>query len=121
MVEYTVQEQYSRSYVKDMGTNNYEVIITDNAKEELEKIYEYIADNLIATSSANNLMEQIEQKVLRLEQFPYSCPEVKVKPRNLIYRKLIVNKNYIALYRIDEKYKQVNIIHIYYAKRDYLM
>ena len=103
-----------------MGTSNYEVIITDNAKEELDKIYEYISNNLIQTSSAYNLMEQIEQKVLRLEQFPYSCPEVKVKPQNLSYRKLVVNKNYIALYKVDEKYKQINIIHIYYAKRDYL-
>ena len=49
MEKYTVQGLYLRSYVKNMGINHYEIIMTDNAKEELQKIYEYISDNLIAT------------------------------------------------------------------------
>ena len=29
-----------------MDTNNYEIILTDTAQEELEEIYEYISKNL---------------------------------------------------------------------------
>ena len=120
MEEYTVLKVYLRSYVKNMDISNYEVILTDNAKEDLEKIYDYISNHMKNISSVYEMMEQLEQKILRLEQFPYSCPEVKIKPKNLVYRKLLVNGKYVALYKIDEQYKKVNIIHIYYTKQDYL-
>ena len=63
-----------------MDINNYEIILTDSAKIDLEEIYEYISENLLETNSANRLMEKIENDILRLEQHPYSCIEVQVKP-----------------------------------------
>ncbi len=57
--------------------NNYEVVISDSAKTDLSEIYESISSK---NNSADELMEEIEQKVLRLEQFPYSCTEIIVKP-----------------------------------------
>lgn len=102
-----------------MDINNYEIILTDSAKIDLEEIYEYISESLSETNSANKLMEKIENDILRLEQHPYSCIEVQVKPHNKIYRKLVTGK-YIVLYRVDEKYKQVVIFNVIYGKRDYL-
>ena len=102
-----------------MDTNNYEIILAASAKEDLDNIYEYISKNPNLKSSANKLMNKIENAVLRLEDFPYSCAEVKVKLQNMIYRRLIIDK-YVALYRVEEQLKQVHIIHIYYAKQDYL-
>lgn len=43
-----------------MDTNNYEIILTDNAKIDLEEIYEYISNELLETNTAKNLMEKIE-------------------------------------------------------------
>ena len=80
-----------------MDTDNYEVILTDVAKEDLEEIYEYISEHLLEILAANRLMEKIEQKILRLEQNPYSCVEVHIKPHNEVYRKLVID-NYIVLY-----------------------
>ncbi len=62
-----------------MDINNYEIIFTDTAKEELEEIYEYISENLLEVGPANRLMDKIEQSILRLEQNPYSCIEVHIK------------------------------------------
>ena len=84
-----------------MDTNNYEIVLTDIAKEELEEIYEYISEHLLEPIAANRLMNKIEQNILRLEQNPYSCVEVHIKPHNEVYRKLVID-NYIALYEVDK-------------------
>lgn len=102
-----------------MDTNNYEIVLTDIAKEEIEEIYEYISQELSEISAANRLMDKIEQNFLRLEQNPYSCVEVHIKPHNEVYRKLVID-NYIALYEVDEKYKQVVIYRVVYVRMDYL-
>ncbi len=102
-----------------MDINNYEIILTDTAKEELEEIYEYISKHLIEDKAANRLMKKIEQNFLRLEQYPYSCIEVNIKPHNEVYRKLVID-NYIALYEVDETYKQVVVYRILYGGMDYL-
>ena len=102
-----------------MDTNSYEIILTDIAKEELEYIYEYISETLYANEAANNLMNKIEKSVLLLEQNPYACVEVCIKPHKETYRKLIVD-NYIVLYQIEENYKQVVIYRVIYGKRDYI-
>lgn len=102
-----------------MDTNNYEIVLTDIAKEEIEEIYEYISQELSEILAANRLMDKIEQNFLRLEQNPYSCVEVHIKPHNEVYRKLVID-NYIALYEVDEKYKQVVIYRVVYGRMDYL-
>ncbi|MCI8641795.1 MAG: type II toxin-antitoxin system RelE/ParE family toxin [Clostridia bacterium] len=102
-----------------MDTNTYEIVFTDTAKEELEEIYEYISEHLLEVGAANRLMDKIEQSILRLEQNPYSCVEVHIKPHNNVYRKLVID-NYIALYEVEETYKQVVIYRVVYGKRDYL-
>ena len=102
-----------------MDTDNYEVILTDVAKEDLEEIYEYISEHLLEILTANRVMEKIEQNILRLEQNLYSCVEVHIKPHNEVYRKLVID-NYIVLYEVDEKYKQVVVYRIIYGKTDYL-
>ncbi len=100
-----------------MDIKTYEIILTDSAKIDLDEIYEYI--KLKEKNSANRLMDKIENDILKLEQYPYSCLEVNVKPHKEVYRKL-VTENYIVLYKIDEKNKRVMIFNIIYGKRDYL-
>lgn len=114
-----MQEPFSRGWEKNMDTNNYEIVLTDIAKEELEEIYKYILENLLEVSVANKLTEKIEQSFLRLEENPYSCVEVHIKPHNEVYRKLVID-NYIALYEVEENYKQVVIYRVLYGGMDYL-
>lgn len=103
----------------DISNIYYEVVFSDSAKIDLEEIYKYISNHLLAKKSADNIMERIEKNILRLEQYPYSCSEITVKPHKDVFRKLIID-NYIVLYAIDEKYKRVIIYNIVYSKRDYL-
>lgn len=73
----------------------------------------------MAVQAANRLMRKIEQNILNLGQNPYSCKEVCIKPRNEMYRKLVI-ENYIVLYRIEKELKKVVIYRIVYGKKDYL-
>ena len=103
-----------------MVLNNYYVKFTNSAEEELIEIYEYISFILKSEITANKFVENVENKILRLSIFPYSCMEIISKPQNIQYRKLIV-KNYVILYKINEENKRVDIVHIYYSRRDYLI
>lgn len=102
-----------------MAIKDYNIVLTDTAKIELEEIYKYIFETLLEPNSANKIMEKIENEMLRLEQFLYSCVEVTIKPHSKVYRKLVIG-NYVVLYKVYEKYEQVVIYHILYDKRDYL-
>ena len=102
-----------------MNTKDYEVVLTDVAKEELNDIYEYISKNLKEKNIANKVMNKIEKNILRLANNPYSCMEVHIKPHNEIYRKLVID-NYIALYEVNKQKREVIIYRIIYGKLDYL-
>lgn len=39
-----------------MGTDSYEVVVTDIARQELEEIYDYIFNNLCNRMAASNLI-----------------------------------------------------------------
>ena len=102
-----------------MDINNYEIVFTEVAKEEIEGIYKYISENLYEIDAANRLMQKIENSILNLELYPYSCVEVHIKPNNEMYRRLLID-NFIALYGVDEKYNQGVIYRVIYGKTDYL-
>ncbi len=61
-----------------MDINNYEIVLTDVAQEELEDVYDYIFKDLYNEKSADELMEKMENSIFALEQNPYRCPEVHV-------------------------------------------
>ncbi|MCI9017065.1 MAG: hypothetical protein HFJ53_07900 [Clostridia bacterium] len=50
-----------------------------------------------------------------LETNQYLCLEVQIKPHNDVHCKLVV-ENYIVLYEIEERYKQVVIYIVIYGR-----
>ena len=99
-----------------MDTNKYKVIITPTAYKEINRIYDYIIEELYA---AKRLMRKIEDEIQKLKYAPRlhteieKCDELK---RN--YRRIVIN-NFIILYTIDEYNNVVFISHMYYGGRDY--
>lgn len=99
--------------------NNYTIKMTPKAAEDLDNIYRYISEELIATSSAANILEGIEKEIMGLREFPFSCNYVADEYlRNKGYRKLIVN-NYIVFYLIEEEKDHVIIMRVPYGKQKY--
>ncbi len=91
----------------------YLVNITQQAQDDLEQIFYYIADDSI--NNATNFILQLEKKVCSLEDFPDRNPFI---PENDFfgtdYRHLIYKK-YRIVYRIVEK--SVFILRIFHGAK----
>lgn len=97
----------------------YKVKITKAAATDLEEIYYYISKKLYADESAGILLSRIETSILGLRDFPFAFSLVDDDHLRLKgYRKLVVD-NYIVFYIIDEIEKQVIVMRVLYARRDF--
>ena len=65
--------------------------------------------------SKDKNLYNIKGKISNLGYFPYAHKLLR-KTRNFEYRKFII-KNYIIIYKINLKEKEVNILHIYNQKQ----
>lgn len=103
-----------------MATKKYKVIITPTAYKEINKIYNYITDDLYAEKAAKRLMNKVEQEIQRLKENPKIHTEIeKIDELKRRYRRIVVN-NYVILYTIDEDNEVVFVSHMYYGGRNYL-
>ncbi len=102
-----------------MSNKKFTLKFTPKAYEDIEEIYNYISGSLFAEVAANNLLEKIEERVMKLEEFPFSCNYVSDEVlKSKGYRKLIVD-NYLVFYIIDEKNKKVVIVRILFGAQNY--
>ena len=91
----------------------YQVNLTQQAQNDLEQIFYYIADDSI--NNAANFILQLEKKVYSLEDFPDRDPLISENEffgtdyRHLIYKK------YRIVYRIVEK--SVFILRIFHGAK----
>ena len=100
----------------------YKVQITDSAKIELAEIIEYISETLCNKNAASSLLDDFYEQKRFLYENPYTFPECPIESlRRKGYRQFLFKKNYVALYLVDdeENKKEVTIMHVFYAKRDY--
>lgn len=92
-------------------TKRYQVKLTRQAQGDLEKIYDYIADDSV--TNARNFILQLEEKIHSLENFPDRNPFI---PENEFfgteYRHLIYKK-YRVVYRVAEK--SVYILRVFHG------
>lgn len=82
---------------------------------ELEKTYLYIRDELKEAKIAGKIIRKIREKIRILNNFPFAY-KLLTKNKNFEYRKFII-KNYIIIYKINLKEKEINILHIYNQKQ----
>ncbi len=97
----------------------YKTFLTRKAYEDLRGIYRYIKEELQNNSSAIKIVDEVEERIALLEEYPLSGTLVLDGILQMKgYRKLIIN-NYIALYTVDDQQQEVHIIRIIYGKREY--
>ena len=99
--------------------DKYEVRFMNQALQDLDDIYAYIASNLLEPGVAAEMIDTLETEILSLEHLPYRCSERRSGSfANSGYRQLMV-KNYIIIYRIDEAEKQVLVVAVRYARSSF--
>ena len=83
-----------------------EVVVTDEAKEDLEAAVLYLTESLDAPAAAGDLLDAFDGFVAKVEAFPLMYP---------IARESL--EDYLALYRVkDEK---VYVAHVFHQSQDY--
>lgn len=98
--------------------DDYKVIYSPAAKEDLFGIYSYIATQLLEPQIAKNQTDRIRNAIRSLETMPSRYGKVEWEPwMSMGMRKLPIN-NYIVFYLVDEPAALVKIVRIVYGGRD---
>lgn len=98
--------------------DKYKVKMISKAIRELDSIYEYIANEKLASENAKGQVERIKNAILNLNTFPQSHQERNEgRYAGKCYRQLLID-NYIAIFKIDETDKIVYVVTIQYRGRN---
>ena len=98
----------------------YKVVISPSANADLFNALKYIAYELENPSASEKLADGVERCYADLEEMP-AAHELCRDPvlRRLGYRRYPID-NYIVIFRIVEKVKEVRVVHFFHATQDYL-
>ena len=97
----------------------YRVIISDLAQQDIRNTATYIRDELLEPELAENNTEAILDGIFTLESMPARVPLVRdERLTNMQIRGLLI-KNYTVFFRINENQKLVEVVRVLYAKRNW--
>ena len=102
-----------------MSSSNFKIKITEQAEIELDNVFLYISQVFSAKGTANIAVNKIVKGIMQLSEMPHSAPLLsKLEYTEYGIRKLVIDQ-YGIFYIINEKLKQVEIIHILHGAQDY--
>ena len=87
----------------------YSVSVTEEAKRDLRSIINYIAFKLKSPMAAQNLLDEIEEQIEGLAQFPERFQLYELEPWHSRNLRMVSVKNFVILYIPDIETKVVNV------------
>ena len=95
------------------------LVVTELAQDDLERIVEYIAIDLANTTAASEFLSEVQKcyEYLKSNPFIYAISDDRRLAKEG-YRKALI-KNYILVFKVDEKTKITTVYRFFYAARDY--
>ena len=97
---------------------DWHVEITQEAEQDMEEIYQYIAVSLQEPGIAWKQTERIRDKLEKLNRMPERNSVVQDEPWKSREIRRVNMDNYTAFYMLDSKTATVSVIRILYARRD---
>ena len=99
--------------------DEYKINISDSAKQDIRDTAAYISDELFESNFAENTTEAILDAISSLNFMPARTPLVRDQrlAKAGIRGKQV--KNYTVFYRINETAKEVDIVRVFYSRRDW--
>lgn len=93
----------------------YIIKLMRRASDDLDDIYNHIADDFKETGTAEKMADLLEETILSLKEMPYRGSVRRAGAfANRGYRQIFA-KNFTIVYRIDEARKMVIIVTIRYT------
>ena len=98
---------------------NYNVVISDLAKQDIRDTNTYINDQLLNPIAAANTTDAIIDAIFKLENMPKRVPLVRDERLAKMGIRGLIILNYISFFRINENVKSIEIIRVLYSRRDW--
>ena len=96
----------------------YNINITREAFNDLDDIFIYISTVLQSPDTAKQIVDEINVGLMSLSKFPERYPTVEAEPwKSKNIRKMPI-KNYMIFYYVEKSEALVEIIRIFYARRN---
>ncbi|MCL1875216.1 MAG: type II toxin-antitoxin system RelE/ParE family toxin [Synergistaceae bacterium] len=97
----------------------YEVIISESAERDINKILMYMTVKLANPQAATDWADELAMRYNELSKHPKMYGYSLIEPlRRIGYRRFVV-KNYIVFYRLDDVRRRVIIVRVFYSKQNY--
>ena len=102
----------------DCTVDKMKIVYTNTARQDLRKIYEYIAYTLLVPDTAKAVSEAIMRKIRSLESLPKRNPLYRDEPWHSQGVRYLRVKNYLVFYTVNPDADTVSIARIMYGGRD---
>lgn len=96
----------------------WDVVLTASAETDLDEIYSYIAETLLAPVTAWRQTARILKAIFKLDEMPERCPLLANEPWHSRGLRRLTIDNYSAIYEIDASVNRVSVVAIVYSKRN---
>jgi len=95
---------------------HYEVLVSDKANEDMEAIYKYIAETLLAPVTAAKQYDRIAEAILSLEKMPKRIKVMDSEPEHSKGLRSLIVDNYTVFFVI--KVNTVHVTRVLYSASD---
>lgn len=99
--------------------NKYQILLTQNAKDDLIEIRNYITYDLLSPDISKKFIYGLRKSISQLFYFPYKFPQIKTKYIHEQSCRYMPYKNFLVFYEIKESEGKIYILRILYNKRDW--
>ena len=96
----------------------YSIQYLPEAAQDLDSLVDYLADECSAYEAAVNLLNEIDRRIMHLEEFPYAHPLYAAPMRLPIEMRYLPVENYIVFYTVLEPARVVEIRRVLHARRN---
>ena len=97
----------------------YKVEMTFSAQKDLNEICEYIAFELKNITAVEDFLAKTEKCLDFLAERPYMYEACHNERLRIEGYHMAVIKNYVMIYRVDDKKQKVYVLRFFYGARDY--
>lgn len=99
-------------------SDDYSVIYAPQARDDLRKIYSYIAFDLQAPENAEGQINRIRKEVHSLDFMPSRYGIVDWEPWKSMNMHKVPVDNFVVYYTVDDSLRTVTVIRIFYGGRN---
>jgi len=100
--------------------DDYRVILTPDAEEDLAEIKQYISVHLQAPETAMRYLAVLKKDTAKLAFYPEKHQIMKEEPWKQLRLRFLKSKGFLIYYRIDEQTHTVFVLNYIYTRRDQL-